>query len=148
LPTEAAAGADHGAAPQGRGDEGREGQVADRHERPQHRPADRERGGAQGGLGGGPGPDEERRRREPQGAEGADGHRGIDDLLRAGQDEQRGDGQRWCGGGVHRYSAASANVSDSDGWTRRLSTMSSTVRPLVTATASTLISSAAWRPTI
>ena len=44
------------------------------------------------------------------------------------------------------YSAASARASASDGCTSRLSTMSATRRPLVTATAMTEMSSPAWRP--
>src|SRR5262249_14706306 len=49
---------------------------------------------------------------------------------------------------AHRHSAASASASDIAGCTRRLSTMSDTLRLAVTASASTEISSAAWRPTI
>src|SRR5690606_12138323 len=49
---------------------------------------------------------------------------------------------------VRHQSAASASASERLGWTRRLSTMSSTLSPAVTARAITEMSSAAWRPTI
>ena len=45
------------------------------------------------------------------------------------------------------YSAASARASAKEGWTRQLSTTSLTLRPAVTARATTEISSEAWLPT-